>query len=536
MKRQIGAVVGAVGGVIVGATRLFKGEDVPRGRRAIGASNALPLNLRKVAAVGAIVLIAVSGGSYWYLDGFDGVFSRPGSVSEPDSAFGTSSALSGVAGATFDELLEMARSARDAGHIYNPPVANAIELFLAAETVAPSDANIDAELAATLDEALGMAETALLERRIDEATAALAQVTFADPAHQRLPFLNAQLAEVQLRGYLDDARSALRESRFEDASTALAGARSLDGADRTKIDALAAEVKTARSARRIDATLTLATQQFEKGMLVLPANDNARYYFELVLNIDPDSLAARQGLSAIASELILQARAQIDIGKFDAAEKLLGDVRSLDPSSAALAASKKALLEARESAPTSSRPSQVDRLAIAQGPSGTQRQTPAPRPRPVVRTPEPRPDTSAATETADDNQAGAAPIEDSDDFAGAAAADAGSDAGQDDTAQNLPPPVPDRPVAVSSLVRTKYVAPRYPRSAQRRKLSGWVDVEFTLTLDGTVTNVDVTESTPGNTFVDAAIRAVEGWEFKPVFDDGIAVERRAAVRMMFAIE
>ncbi len=86
------------------------------------------------------------------------------------------------------------------------------------------------------------------------------------------------------------------------------------------------------------------------------------------------------------------------------------------------------------------------------------------------------------------------------------------------------------------MVRTKYVAPRYPRSAQRRKLSGWVDVEFTLTLDGTVTNVDVTESTPGNTFVDAAIRAVEGWEFESVFDDGIAVERRAAVRMMFAIE
>ncbi|MEE8426700.1 MAG: hypothetical protein V3S15_05400, partial [Woeseiaceae bacterium] len=250
VKRQIGAVVGAVGGVIVGATRLFKSEDVPRGRRAIGASNASPLNLRKVAVVGAMVLIAVSGGSYWYLDGFDGIFSRPGSVGESDSAFGASSALSGVTGATFDELLEMARSARDAGQIYNPPVANAIELYLAAEAVAPSDANIDAELAATLDEALAMAETALLERRSDEAAAALAQVTFADPAHQRLPFLNAQLAEAQLRGYLDGARSALRESRFEDASTALAGARSLDGADRTEIDALAAELKTARSARR----------------------------------------------------------------------------------------------------------------------------------------------------------------------------------------------------------------------------------------------------------------------------------------------
>jgi protein TonB len=67
-------------------------------------------------------------------------------------------------------------------------------------------------------------------------------------------------------------------------------------------------------------------------------------------------------------------------------------------------------------------------------------------------------------------------------------------------------------------------------------LSGWVDVVFTLNLDGTVTNVDVIESTPGNTFVDAAVRAVEEWEFEPVFDDGVAIEKRATVRMMFAIE
>jgi TonB family protein len=63
-----------------------------------------------------------------------------------------------------------------------------------------------------------------------------------------------------------------------------------------------------------------------------------------------------------------------------------------------------------------------------------------------------------------------------------------------------------------------------------------VDVVFTLTIDGTVTNVDVVESTPGSTFVDSAVRAVEEWEFEPVFNDGVAIEKRAAVRMMFAIE
>ncbi len=474
--------------------------------------------------VAAAVLILFAGGGYWYLGGSDGVFAKLGWVGDTNPMSGTSPAPSGAAGRTFDELLEMARQARDAGQIYNPPVANAIELYLAADTVAPSGANIDAELAATLDEALGMAETALLERHNDEAAAALAQVKLADPGHPRLPFLNAQLADAQLRGYLDGARSAIRDAHFEDAATALARARSLDGADKTEINALAAELKAARSARRVDGTLALATQQFKNGMLVSPANDNARYYYELVLSNDPNNAAARQGLIAIASKLILQARAQIDIGKFDAAEKLLADVRSLDPSSAGLAASTKALLEARERAPTSSRPSQVDRLAIPQGSSRAQRQAPAKPPKPVVKNPEPRPDATAATKTADDNEAIVA------------AADSGDNAGQDGTAQNPPPPVADGPVAVSSLVRTKYVAPKYPRSAQRRKLSGWVDVVFTLNLDGTVTNVDVIESTPGNTFVDAAVRAVEGWEFEPVFNDGVAIEKRATVRMMFAIE
>ena len=535
---QIGAVIRAIGRVVVGATRLFKREDVPRGRPATRTSDASPLNLSKVMTVAAAILILFAGGGYWYLGGSDGIFAKLGWVGDTNPMSGTSPAVSGAAGRTFDELLEMARQARDAGQIYNPPVANAIELYLAAETVAPSGANIDAELAATLDEALGMAETALLKRHNDEAAAALAQVKLADPGHPRLPFLNAQLADVQLRGFLDGARSAIRDSHFEDAATALARARSLDGADKTEINALAAELKTARSARRVDGTLALATQQFKNGMLVSPANDNARYYYELVLSNDPNNAAARQGLIAIASKLILQARAQIDIGKFDAAEKLLADVRSLDPSSAGLAASTKALLEARERAPTSSRRSQVDRLAIVQGPSGTQRQAPTGRPKPVVTNPkpvvtnpepvvtnpEPRPGTTATTETADDNEAIVA------------AADSADNAGQDRTAQNPPPPVADGPVAVSSLVRTKYVAPKYPRSAQRRKLSGWVDVVFTLNLDGTVTNVDVIESTPGNTFVDAAVRAVEGWEFEPIFDDGVAIEKRATVRIMFAIE
>jgi protein TonB len=100
-----------------------------------------------------------------------------------------------------------------------------------------------------------------------------------------------------------------------------------------------------------------------------------------------------------------------------------------------------------------------------------------------------------------------------------------------------PPPVRQQvPVAASTLKRTKYVAPRYPRSAERRSISGWVDVVFTVTADGSVVDVEVTASEPGDTFVDAATKAVAKWEFEPVVEDGQVVEKRAGVRMMFAME
>ena len=59
---------------------------------------------------------------------------------------------------------------------------------------------------------------------------------------------------------------------------------------------------------------------------------------------------------------------------------------------------------------------------------------------------------------------------------------------------------------------------------------------FTVMADGSVTDVEVIGSEPGDMFVDSARRAVEKWEFEPVVEDGQVVEKRAGVRMMFAIE
>ena len=59
---------------------------------------------------------------------------------------------------------------------------------------------------------------------------------------------------------------------------------------------------------------------------------------------------------------------------------------------------------------------------------------------------------------------------------------------------------------------------------------------FTVATDGTTKDIDIIGSEPGTTFVGSARRAVERWEFMPVVEDGTVVEKRAGVRMMFAIE
>ncbi len=67
-------------------------------------------------------------------------------------------------------------------------------------------------------------------------------------------------------------------------------------------------------------------------------------------------------------------------------------------------------------------------------------------------------------------------------------------------------------------------------------MTGWVDVMFTVVADGSVEDIEIGDSQPGEIFVDAARKAVEGWEFEPVVEDGQGVAKRSAVRLMFAIE
>jgi protein TonB len=422
--------------------------------------------------------------------------------------------------------------------IVEPPAVASSPSITETDFVADAPAQEPVDTEALVGDALAEVEAALLESRLDEATAALQRVAELDPENARLPFLTAQLKQIQLRTYLAGARNAIRDTRFEDAANLVAAARALGLSDQAEIDVVDNELSSARSEQRVDEVLALAAARLEEGDLLRPVNDNARYYYELVLSNTPDNATARQGLNVIASKLVLQARAEIDGGNLDAAEALLADARAIDASSGELAVTTATLLAARDAvakrerlAAEARRQEEAERIA-AQERAEAERQAAAQAAADAEATGQVVADDAAAEpETAADDVAQQTVANDN----GAAAATAAEQATETPTVQE---PSADEPslVAISSLTRTKYVAPKYPRAAERRGDSGWVDIVFTVAVDGTVSNVEARQSEPEGVFDRAAIRAVEKWEFEPVTEDGRPVERRVGVRMMFALE
>jgi TonB family protein len=499
----------------------------------------------KVVGLATVVVIAIVGAGYWFMSGDDTTTTTPAepvattpipSITEGDGDFGTPVQEDPDTQA----LVAEARLAREAGQIFNPVGSNAIELYATAVAADPTNAIYTAEMDAVIEQALGMAETALLDSRLDEADAALQRVASVDTDNGRLPFLTAQLWQMQQRNHLADARAAIRDKRFEDAGNALSAAIALNLADTTEIDAVKAELTEARSAQQVDEVLALANARLEEGRLQSPPNDNARAYYSLVLSNDPENTEARQGLNVVASKLVLQARAEIDAGNLDAAEALLEDASNIDSSNSEMLATAAILTDTRDAIVREQRAAQerrrieeANRLAAAEKAAAEKAAA----------------EQQQAEEAA--AQAAAAELAEAE-----TAGDTSDDAATNDTAVAIaaetpaeiiaqePEPEPaaavaaqdPAPVSISTLNRTRYVAPKYPRAAQRRNQAGWVDLVFTVTMDGSVKDVEIRSATPAGVFDNAALRAVEKWEFEPVIENGILVEKRAGVRMMFALE
>lgn len=80
------------------------------------------------------------------------------------------------------------------------------------------------------------------------------------------------------------------------------------------------------------------------------------------------------------------------------------------------------------------------------------------------------------------------------------------------------------------------VAPKYPMSAAKKRQSGWVQMSFVVDEEGKVKDVAVLEHSGPKSFISAAQKAVEKWQYSPAKVNGEAIEQcENTVQLDFAM-
>ncbi|MEM9384730.1 MAG: energy transducer TonB [Pseudomonadota bacterium] len=80
-----------------------------------------------------------------------------------------------------------------------------------------------------------------------------------------------------------------------------------------------------------------------------------------------------------------------------------------------------------------------------------------------------------------------------------------------------------------------YVPPRYPTVARQRGAEGWVEVEFLVQEDGSISDIVVLDSARTANFRDAALTAIRQWQLQPRTYLGRPLSQRVRTRLAFRL-
>ena len=442
------------------------------------------------------------------------------------------------------EYLAAARNARQAGQLFSPPRANAVELYSLALANGANDSAVVSEYRELLEDILDSAESAIKDRQLDVATRALDIVEQADSNNPRLTELGVALARLEQEAELDKARIAIGENRFDDASRYIGSALELLPSETAAVAATRSELDAALGSSRIGHLLRLADAKLQQGQLIKPDGNNARYYFEQVLATDDANEAAQAGLSKVAAALVRSASGEIDAKRLREAHGLLTEARELAPETQGLAAAESRLALAWEQLLELHNDPAPSRTAANRQPPGSE-ETPAtaesanqdiPTTTPVAAK-------DMQQDAVDPNREAESMTDETPSGDGQGVFDIGNlaatknanpfpnDAGTGPSI--LTDGMPE--LSFGELVPINVVEPRFPRAAKRRDISGWVELRFTVDENGFVEEVQVVNSQPATMFNKAAIDAVSQWTFEPVVREGKSVRIGSIVRLSFEL-
>jgi TonB family protein len=422
-----------------------------------------------------------------------------------------------AADAALESLLSRADQALAAGALVAPPEENAADLYRQALKRNARDPRALGGIEQVVERLLTSAEARLQEHNLAAAQQLVAQAHGINPDHPRVAFLAAQIGAQNERAAAGKAQQL---------------------------------AQTEAESRAID-YVSKARDALDRGHLIEPVQDNARVHVEAALALAPDQPPVRQVTLDLVARLESEARIAIEAGNAQRADELSSAAAELGADPALVST----LRENAQQLRLSARADASARLAASFDQRLQQGHLvdPASDSAKFYLAQLMKEDAANAATQLKKNAYAARVLEEAQsalqaqDFTAtrrwlSEAHDAGADATQIGTLEAALAAAQDAAAQANSyvnegsLTRTHYTAPRFPEAARQRGIDGWVDLQFIVGTDGSVSDVTIVGAQPAGIFEPAALEAVRQWRYQPLVRGGQNVSQRARVRVRFKVQ
>ena len=501
---------------------------------------------KSLAAAAAIIVVA--GGTWLLQRGTDAETVQPAASSATDAqAMSVPAAL--VAAAT---------QALEEGQLVAPDERNARTLFREALSLEPGNAEALRGLRTISNDFVQRAQLALTADDPLQAYAALAIAAETDPANPAIEIVE-QLLAASANGEMADARLAVATGNLDLAAQRLERAEQYTSIDPAEILAVRQQIAQGRRNDQLVTSLSVADAYINEGRLLSPEGDNAHALLLDLYGQHGDDARLLASMERLAERLLTRAAFAAAAGRTADASELLDAVTALGLLAPEVEAARMALgtmdtgneqdatqLSPIAAAVTDVEPAEAEELPAPQIAEQSADAAPelsdAPAPGvaeeggDVPFVVEETPASQIVEEQADEALLAAAageqviadePVLDSaatsqeqqlqaavtSEEADSQAAVASQEPQLQTTAASEEADA--RRLSLQELGITEYVAPRFPGYAERRGVSGTVEIGFIINVDGSTDAIRIVDSQPGRIFDKSAREAVRQWRFEP---------------------
>jgi protein TonB len=452
--------------------------------------------------------------------------------------------------AALESLLKRADAAFAAGQLVTPAGASAADLYREALGRNGRDPRAVNGLEQVIDKLLADADAQLQARHLDEAQQLANQAHGISPDHPRVAFLLAQIGAQRERAVIDRAQRAAANGNVAGALAVLDDA-ARGGRRSTLVETAREQLAQKQVDDRVGEFLRRGQEALERGALIEPAEQNARFFVESARALAPSDAAVTAAVVELVTRLHTAASQALAAGNPDQAELSIAAMADLGASAAEVAALRADVQKLRGD----TRAESLAQLALAFNErlaNGRLTEPAADSARfYLTQLQQAEPDNAATRQASGAYQArvldearGALRAQDyplarrwlaearaaGADAAGTAAVESAIATAQADAQRQA------SFVSAGSLTRTHYVAPEFPVDARQRGIEGWVDLQFTVNTDGSVGELTVIGAQPVGVFEQSALEAVRRWHYAPVLNAGQAISQRARMRVRFAMQ